>query len=103
MSANAAALDIPLSGRDADRRPGMGRLTLVELRKMVDTRAGFWLQLTVVALTVIVPGSQRNETSSTTVVAPKRLVRPCASIMATASATSAVANSAAGRCRDRLR
>ncbi|MDA0163788.1 hypothetical protein OM076_26190 [Solirubrobacter ginsenosidimutans] len=30
------------------------RLTLVELRKMVDTRAGFWLQLTVAALTLIV-------------------------------------------------
>ena len=24
-------------------RPGLGRLTRVELRKMVDTRAGFWL------------------------------------------------------------
>jgi ABC-2 type transport system permease protein len=57
MSANAAAMDIPLSGRDADRRPGMGRLTAVELRKMVDTRAGFWLQLAVVALTVIVVGA----------------------------------------------
>jgi ABC-2 type transport system permease protein len=57
MSANAAALDIPISARDADRRPGMGRLTAVELRKMVDTRAGFWLQLAVVALTVIVVGA----------------------------------------------
>jgi ABC-type transport system involved in multi-copper enzyme maturation permease subunit len=35
----------------------MGRLTAVELRKMVDTRAGFWLQLAVVALTVIVVGA----------------------------------------------
>jgi ABC-2 type transport system permease protein len=34
-------------------RPGLGRLTRVELRKMVDTRAGFWLLLTVGALTVI--------------------------------------------------
>jgi ABC-2 type transport system permease protein len=34
-------------------RPGLGRLTRVELRKMVDTRAGFWLLLTVAALTVI--------------------------------------------------
>jgi ABC-2 type transport system permease protein len=33
-------------------RPGIVRLTAVELRKMVDTRAGFWLQLTVVGLTV---------------------------------------------------
>ena len=29
--------------------PSFPRLTLVELRKMVDTRAGFWLQLTSVA------------------------------------------------------
>ena len=34
-------------------RPGLGRLTQVELRKMVDTRAGFWLLLSVGALTVI--------------------------------------------------
>ena len=35
-------------------RPGLARLTAVELRKMTDTRAGFWLQLSVVALTVVV-------------------------------------------------
>ncbi len=33
-------------------RPSLARLTWVELRKMTDTRAGFWLQLTVVLLTV---------------------------------------------------
>jgi ABC-2 type transport system permease protein len=54
MSATAAALDIPITGREAGQRPSMGRLTAVELRKMVDTRAGFWLQLAVVALTVVV-------------------------------------------------
>jgi ABC-2 type transport system permease protein len=54
MSANAAALDIALPGRDADARPGVGRLTAVELRKMVDTRAGFWLQLAIVGLTLAV-------------------------------------------------
>ena len=54
MSANAAALDIPITGRDAGARPSMGRLTAVELRKMVDTRAGFWLQLAVATLTVVV-------------------------------------------------
>ena len=32
--------------------PSFGRLTLVELRKMVDTRAGFWLQLLVAVLTL---------------------------------------------------
>ena len=51
MSA-AALTAVPATGRDA--RPGLGRLTLVELRKMTDTRAGFWLQLAIVALTVFV-------------------------------------------------
>jgi ABC-type transport system involved in multi-copper enzyme maturation permease subunit len=37
----------------ARRRPGFGRLAAVELHKMVDTRAGFWLPLGVVAITVI--------------------------------------------------
>ncbi|WP_445151035.1 ABC transporter permease [Baekduia sp. Peel2402] len=36
------------SGRDS--RPGLGRLIRVELRKMHDTRAGFWLLLTAVLL-----------------------------------------------------
>jgi ABC-2 type transport system permease protein len=35
-------------------RPGLARLTAVELRKMTDTRAGFWLQLAVGLLTVAV-------------------------------------------------
>jgi ABC-2 type transport system permease protein len=34
----------------------MARLTLVELRKMTDTRAGFWLQLAVVGLTLAIAG-----------------------------------------------
>ncbi|HWK28289.1 MAG TPA: hypothetical protein VNS09_17125 [Solirubrobacter sp.] len=34
--------------------PSFPRLTAVELRKMVDTRAGFWLQLTVAALTLAI-------------------------------------------------
>jgi ABC-type transport system involved in multi-copper enzyme maturation permease subunit len=42
---------IAVAGRD--RRPGLGRLTKVELRKMVDTRSGFWLQLAVLGLTVL--------------------------------------------------
>ena len=50
MSA-AALTAVPAEGRAT--RPGLGRLTLVELRKMTDTRAGFWLQLAIVALTVI--------------------------------------------------
>lgn len=38
----------------ADAAPGLYRLTAVELRKMVDTRAGLWLQIGAVAITVIV-------------------------------------------------
>jgi ABC-2 type transport system permease protein len=34
--------------------PGLGRLVAVELRKMVDTRAGFWLQVATVAITALV-------------------------------------------------
>ena len=39
-------------GRDS--RPGPARLTRVELRKMVDTRSGFWLLLAVAALMLLV-------------------------------------------------
>jgi hypothetical protein len=50
---SAAALTAgPVAGRDD--RPGLARLTLVELRKMTDTRAGFWLQLAIVALTGLI-------------------------------------------------
>ena len=50
-----AALTAPaLAGRDT--QPPLVRLTLVELRKMTDTRAGFWLQLAVVALTLAIAG-----------------------------------------------
>jgi ABC-2 type transport system permease protein len=37
---------------DPERRPGLARLTRVELRKAVDTRAGFWL-LAAIALLVV--------------------------------------------------
>jgi ABC-2 type transport system permease protein len=53
MSADAVALDLQVVPRESAARPSLARLTKVELRKMVDTRAGFWLQLAVVALTVI--------------------------------------------------
>ena len=42
---STAVLPPPARARGADTRPGLGRLTLVELRKMTDTRAGFWLLL----------------------------------------------------------
>ena len=36
-----------------ERHPGFGRLVTVELRKMVDTRSGFWLPIGVTAITLI--------------------------------------------------
>ena len=51
---STAVLPAPVSSAGAQTRPGLWRLTLVELRKMTDTRAGFWLLLTTVALTVLI-------------------------------------------------
>jgi ABC-2 type transport system permease protein len=53
MSAATIAHPAPIAAR-SHARPGLARLTAVELRKMTDTRAGFWLQLAVVLLTVAV-------------------------------------------------
>lgn len=50
MSAIAAA---PTAAA-ADVRPGLGRLTGVELRKMVDTRAGLWLLVVTALLTLAI-------------------------------------------------
>jgi ABC-2 type transport system permease protein len=52
MSTAAATLDAPLA-TGAFRRPSLARLTAVELRKMTDTRSGFWLQLAVLASTIV--------------------------------------------------
>ncbi|HEY3687815.1 MAG TPA: ABC transporter permease [Streptosporangiaceae bacterium] len=38
--------------RSVRRRPSLARLTLVELRKMTDTRAGFWLLLVIAVVAV---------------------------------------------------
>jgi ABC-2 type transport system permease protein len=54
MTTTTAVLDSPIAGRDAGRRPSLLRLTGVELRKMVDTRAGFWLLVSSVLLTVAI-------------------------------------------------
>ncbi len=35
------------------KRPGLLRLTRVEMRKMVDTRSGFWLLLTIAAVSIL--------------------------------------------------
>ena len=44
---------LPPVAAGAGARPGLGRLTLVELRKMTDTRAGFWLLLSTVLITAV--------------------------------------------------
>src|SRR5215217_4276045 len=52
MSTLTAPIPVDLHG--IHTRPGVGRLVAVELRKIVDTRAGFWMQVATVTLTVIV-------------------------------------------------
>jgi ABC-2 type transport system permease protein len=49
---STVALESPLSHRDVQRRPSLARLVAVELRKMVDTRAGFWVLLGILGVTV---------------------------------------------------
>ena len=53
MSATTLAAPIRMDTAGVHARPGLGRLVTVELRKMVDTRAGFWLQFATVAITVL--------------------------------------------------
>jgi ABC-type transport system involved in multi-copper enzyme maturation permease subunit len=53
MSATTLAAPIPVNTARISTRPGLVRLVAVELRKIVDTRAGFWLQAATVALTVV--------------------------------------------------
>ena len=54
MSTTTLTAPIRVNTAGVHTRPGLGRLVAVELRKMADTRAGFWLQVAMVALTVIV-------------------------------------------------
>jgi ABC-2 type transport system permease protein len=44
----------PLVGAKEPTRPGMATLTLVEMRKMIDTRSGKWLLGIIVVLSVVV-------------------------------------------------
>ena len=53
MSTTTLAAPIRVNTTGVHGRPGLGRLVAVELRKMVNTRAGFWLQLATVAITVL--------------------------------------------------
>ena len=54
MSTTTLAAPIRVNTSGVHARPRLGRLVAVELRKMVNTRAGFWLQVAMVALTVVV-------------------------------------------------
>jgi ABC-2 type transport system permease protein len=44
----------PSARAGRDQRPGLRRLVAVELRKMVDTRAGFWMPIAVTMITFVV-------------------------------------------------
>src|SRR4051794_80715 len=59
MSATVLAAPIRVDAAGVHARPRIGRLITVELRKMVDTRAGFWLQIAMVALTAAVVIARR--------------------------------------------
>ena len=53
MSTTTLSAPIRVNTAGVHARPGLGRLVAVELRKMVDTRAGFWVQVATVAITVV--------------------------------------------------
>ena len=57
---STAVLPAPVVRARRRARPGLGRLTLVELRKMTDTRSGFWLLLVTALLTVAVAVSRAS-------------------------------------------
>jgi ABC-2 type transport system permease protein len=54
MSATTLTAPIRMNTAGVHTRPGLGRLVAVELRKMLNTRAGFWMQIATVAITVLV-------------------------------------------------
>ena len=54
MTATALTAPRPADVSGVHHAPGIARLTAVELRKMVDTRAGFWMQVATVVLAVAV-------------------------------------------------
>lgn len=54
MSTTTLVTPTRVDASGAHARPGLRRLTAVELRKAVDTRAGFWLLAAIVAITVAV-------------------------------------------------
>ena len=89
MSAATIAHPAPVAARSAER-PGLARLTAVELRKMTDTRAGFWLQLAVALLTIAVividvlfghAGDQTLREMLALAVAPASILLPIVGIL----------------------
>jgi ABC-2 type transport system permease protein len=54
MSATTLTAPIRVNTAGVHTRPGLGRLVAVELRKIVNTRAGFWLQAATVALATVI-------------------------------------------------
>jgi ABC-2 type transport system permease protein len=56
MSATTATSETPAALAERGCAPSLARLMLVELRKMVDTRAGFWLQVSTAIATVLLVG-----------------------------------------------
>jgi len=54
MSTTTLSAPIRADTTGVHARPGLGRLVAVELRKIVDTRAGFWMQVATVAITALV-------------------------------------------------
>ena len=54
MSATTLTAPIPVDTTGIHTHPSLGRLVAVELRKIVDTRAGFWMQVATVVLTAVV-------------------------------------------------
>ena len=72
MSATAARATSgrPVRHSTKDTRPGMGRLMAVELRKMVNTRSGFWVPIAVALLMLLVAiiGSTNHGGTSATFI-----------------------------------
>src|SRR3954451_20673985 len=54
MSAPALTRPIRMNPAHVHVRPRLSRLVVVELRKILDTRAGFWMQVATVAITALV-------------------------------------------------
>ncbi len=77
----AHAIDAPemqAAPAGRDRRPGLARLTKVELRKMVDTRSGFWLLpavtgLTLVAVLITAPAAAHEDQKTFVPILPNGL------------------------------